>query len=93
MPISDRRKPTSTAAILDEAKALLPEIGLDPAADYAMERGIPRFIAYKVLQAPAERQRHASRRKAEAASSTDFSEGDGAPGLPRMGAPSIAMAV
>lgn len=91
MPSSDRRKPTSTAAILDEAKRLLPESGLASAAGYAIERGIPRFIAYKVLQAPAERQRHASRRKSEVMDSSDSGECDGAAGLPHRGAPVSAM--
>lgn len=63
MPTSDRRKPTATAAIIDEAKQLLSVMGLDPAAEYAMSRGIPRFIAYKVLRAPASQQRLAPRRK------------------------------
>jgi len=63
MPTSDRRKPTATAAIIDEAKQLLPAMGLDPATEYAMSRGIPRFIAYKVLRAPEAQQRMAPRRK------------------------------
>jgi len=63
MPLSDRRKPTATAAIIDEAKQLLPVMGIDPAAEYAMSRGIPRFIAYKVLRAPEAQQRVAPRRK------------------------------
>lgn len=63
MPTTDRRKPTATAAIIDEAKQLLPAMGLDPAAEYAMSRGIPRFIAYKVLRAPETQQRLAPRRK------------------------------
>jgi len=63
MPLSDRRKPTATAAIIDEAKQLLPVMGIGPAAEYAMSRGIPRFIAYKVLRAPQAQQRVAPRRK------------------------------
>ncbi|TYQ20302.1 UNVERIFIED_ORG: hypothetical protein JN05_01675 [Zoogloea ramigera] len=63
MPLSDRRKPTATAAIIEEAKQLLPAMGIDPAAEYAMSRGIPRFIAYKVLRAPQAQQRVAPRRK------------------------------
>jgi len=38
-------------------------MGIDPAAEYAMSRGIPRFIAYKVLRAPEAQQRVAPRRK------------------------------
>ncbi|KQQ45125.1 hypothetical protein ASF61_21095 [Duganella sp. Leaf126] len=63
MPLSDRRKPTATAAIIEEARRLLPETGLDPAAQYAISMGIPRFIAYKVLRAPESHQRVAPRRK------------------------------
>jgi hypothetical protein len=66
MPTSDRRKPTATAAIIDEAKQLVPEMGIEPAAEYAISHGIPRFIAYKVLRAPEANQRQAPRRKAAA---------------------------
>lgn len=57
MPLSDRRKPTATAAIIEEALELLPQEGLQPAAEYAMSHGVPRHIVYKVLSAPPESQR------------------------------------
>ena len=57
MPLSDRRKPTATAAIMDEALELLPQEGLQPAAEYAMSHGVPRHIVYKVLSAAPENQR------------------------------------
>lgn len=57
MPLSDRRKPTATAAIIEEALELLPQEGLQPAAEYAMSHGVPRHIVYKVLSAPPENQR------------------------------------
>ena len=68
MPLSDRRKPTATAAILDEALELLPLEGLQPAAEYAMSHGVPRHIVYKVLSAAPENQRsNLSRRKRDEA--------------------------
>ena len=68
MPLSDRRKPTATAAILDEALELLPLEGLQPAAEYAMSHGVPRHIVYKVLSAAPENQRsNSSRRKRDEA--------------------------
>jgi hypothetical protein len=57
MPLSDRRKPTATAAIIEEALELLPQEGLQPAAEYAMSHGVPRHIVYKVLSAAPENQR------------------------------------
>ena len=63
MPLSDRRKPTATAGIIEEALGLLPEEGLQPAAEYAMSHGVPRHIVYKVLGAPPENQRSAERRQ------------------------------
>jgi hypothetical protein len=66
MPLSDRRKPTATAAIIEEALELLPEEGLQPAAEYAMSHGVPRHIVYKVLSAPPEHQRSFARRRSEA---------------------------
>ena len=65
MPLSDRRKPTATASIIDEALEILPAAGLEPAAGYAMDHGIPRHIAYKVLNAPTSNQRKKARRQAE----------------------------
>ena len=68
MPLSDRRKPTATAAIMDEALELLPQEGLQPAAEYAMSHGVPRHIVYKVLSAEPESQRsNLSRRKRDGA--------------------------
>lgn len=67
MPLSDRRKPTATAAIIEEALELLPQEGLQPAAEYAMSHGVPRHIVYKVLSAAPENQRsNFSRRKRDA---------------------------
>jgi len=64
MPLSDRRKPTATAAIIEEALELLPQEGLQPAAEYAMSHGVPRHIVYKVLSAaPANQRSNFSRRK------------------------------
>lgn len=68
MPLSDRRKPTATAAIMDEALELLPLEGLQPAAEYAMSHGVPRHIVFKVLSAAPENQRgNLSRRKRDEA--------------------------
>jgi hypothetical protein len=69
MPLSDRRKPTATADIIDEALVLLPEEGLQPAAEYAMSHGVPRHIVYKVLAAPPANQRSAERRQRDAVDS------------------------
>lgn len=67
MPLSDRRKPTATAEIIEEALGILPDEGLQPAAEYAMSHGVPRHIVYKVLNAPPENLRSAERRKRGAA--------------------------
>ena len=67
MPLSDRRKPTATAEIIEEALGLLPEEGLQLAAEYAMSHGVPRHIVYKVLSAPPENQRSSERRKRDLA--------------------------
>lgn len=49
---------------MDEALELLPQEGLQPAAEYAMSHGVPRHIVYKVLSAAPENQRSSmSRRK------------------------------
>lgn len=67
MPLSDRRKPTATAEIIEEALGILPDEGLQPAAEYAMSHGVPRHIVYKVLSAPPENLRSAERRKRDVA--------------------------
>ena len=63
MPLSDRRKPTATADIIEDALMILPDEGLQPAAEYAMSHGVPRHIVYKVLSAPPENQRSSERRR------------------------------
>lgn len=78
MPLSDRRKPTATAEIIEEALGLLPEEGLQLAAEYAMSHGVPRHIVYKVLSAPPENQRSSERRKRDLAGSAGVAEQVGA---------------
>nr|WP_315219786.1 hypothetical protein [uncultured Duganella sp.] len=80
MTLSDRRKPTATPAIMDEALELLPLEGLQPAAEYAMSHGVPRHIAYKVLSAAPENQRsNLSRRKRDdAGAAVDLKQAEAA---------------
>lgn len=74
MPLSDRRKPTATADIIDEALTILPDEGLQPAAEYAMSHGVPRHIVYKVLSAPPEHQRSSERRRRDAVGAAMIAE-------------------
>ena len=78
MPLSDRRKPTATADIIEEALMILPDEGLQPAAEYAMSHGVPRHIVYKVLGAPPENQRSSERRRRQAVGGAVMAEQVGA---------------
>ena len=80
MPLPYRRKPTATAAIMDEALELLPLEGLQPAAEYAMSHGVPRHIVHKVLSAAPENQRSnsARRKRDEAGAVVDLKQAQAA---------------
>ena len=77
MPLSDRRKPTATADIIDEALTILLDEGLQPAAEYAMSHGVPRHVVYKVLSAPPENQRSSERRRRDAVGGAVIAEQGG----------------